>query len=138
MDIRGYVDITELDRSALVRAVYAASVPVGMGWLHAQDGELDDTTLMLIMDAADQYRKGAIDLDYVHGRQCKFWVREHGGRFYAKINWYDHGVEAMKELMRALKLPDVEARLARAETEEEVLRKEYEEENRRYHERNKA
>lgn len=134
MDMRGWVDITELDRDALIKAIYAASIPAGMGWLHATEGELDDVTVRVITDCADQYHKGAIDLDYVHGRQCKFRAREQDGRFYARLNWYDHSVEAMKKLMRDLKLPDVEARLAKAEAEEEVLQKEYEEEGRKYRE----
>lgn len=134
MDLRGLVDITELDRDALVRAIYAASVPMGMGWLHATDGELDDTSLRLITDAADQYHEGGIDLDYVHGRQCKFRARKHEGKLYAKLDWYDHGIEAMKQLMRELKLPDVEARLAKAEAEGEERLKEDEEANQKYRE----
>jgi hypothetical protein len=137
-NMRGWVDVTELDVRAVVRAVYGASVPVGMGFLHARGGELDDKTLEDIIAHGVKYQRGGVSMDYVHGRQCKFDMREHEGKRYARLNWFDHGIEAMKSLLRGLGLPDVEARIAEAERGEEERRKGYEEENRKYRERNKA
>jgi hypothetical protein len=134
MDTRGYVDITELDLKTLVKEVYDRSLPAGLGWFHFTEGPLDEETADSILALGVKYNDGGIRMDYVHGRQCKFDVRAHEGRRYAKLNWYDHSVEAMKKLMRDLMLPDVEARLAKAEIEEEERRKEDEEEYHRYRE----
>lgn len=131
MDLRGYVEITELDRRLLVQAVYAASRPQGLGFLHFREGALDKGTVDAVLAAADKYRNGGLDLDYVHGRACKFRVKVSDNRHYVAINWYDHSPEQLKEMLRGLKLPDAEARFAEAERGEADRQVEYEEENRR-------
>lgn len=119
MTMPGYIDITELDERALIRAAYAASVPMGLGFLHARDGELDEETVEAILNHARKFRGGLINMDYVHGRAVKLWVREDNGRRYVQLNWFDHGREAMAEMLRTLGLPDVEARIEKARAEED-------------------
>jgi hypothetical protein len=133
-DLRGYVDITEADQRQLARLAYAASRPQGMGMLHYREGELDEETLTQIMEVADKYHEGAIDLDYVHGRACKLRVRRYDGKRYVRLDWYDHSAEAMKVVLRQLNLPDVEARIAEAERTGEQQRREWDEERRRMQE----
>ena len=119
MTMPGYIDITELDERALIRAAYAASVPLGLGFLHARDGELDEETVDAILNHARKFHEGAINMDYVHGRAVKLRVRQEHGRRYVLLNWYDHGPEAMAQMLRTLGLPDVEARIEKARAEED-------------------
>jgi hypothetical protein len=131
MDLRGLVEVTEVDQRELAKAAYAMSRPQGMGFLHFTEGELDQATLNAIIEQADKFRGGCIDLDYVRGRSCKFHVRLHDGKRYVSINWYDHSVEEMSQLLRDCKVPDVEARIAKAIKGNTERQLEYDEENRR-------
>ena len=119
MTMPGHIDITELDERALIRAAYAASVPLGLGFPHARDGELDEETVDAILNHARKFHEGAINMDYVHGRAVKLRVRQEHGRRYVLLNWYDHGPEAMVQMLRTLGLPDVEARIEKARAEED-------------------
>lgn len=129
MDVRGYIDVTELDVRALVKAAYAASSPCGLGFLHARDGELDDEMLNVIIERGVKYLHGGVRLDYVHGRAVKFDIRVHEGRRWVKLNWFDHSPEDIKRILRDLKLPDVEERIQLAETGEAEKIAEYERES---------
>ena len=119
MTMPGHIDITELDERALIRAAYAASVPMGLGWLHAIEGALDEETVDVILNHARKFHEGAINMDYIHGRAVKLWVRQENGRRYVQLNWFDHGREAMAQMLRTLGLPDVEARIEKARAEED-------------------
>lgn len=131
MDLRGFVEVTEVSLKLLAQKAYQMSVPVGLGFIHARDGGLDDETADALIERGAKLC-GGIDMDYVHGRQCKFNVRAIDGKRYVKIDWYDHSIEAMKKLLRECEVPDVEARIAAAEASDEERRKEYEEENARH------
>lgn len=121
MNLQGYIDVTEIDPRLLVQVAYSGSRPQGLGFLHAKPGGLDEATLDSIIKSANEstYRPGEIDLDYLHGRSMKFHVRVHEGRRYIDLDWYDHGREATKHLVRECGLPDVEARIAKAEAEKD-------------------
>ena len=129
-DFRGYIDVTEIDPRLLVQVAFSGSRPQGMGFLHHRPGGLDEETLNEIMKSSESgYRKGEIDLDYVHGRSMKFHVRfdPDTGKRYIDLDWYDHGREATKHLVRECNLPDVEARIAKAEAEKAEKEREWEE-----------
>lgn len=118
MDTRGYIEVTEIDVRLLVQVAYSGSRPQGLGFLHAQPGGLDEATLNEILERSQQERtKGTIHLDYVHGRSMKFHVMvdEATGKKYVDLDWYDHGRESTKRLVRECQVPDVEARIAAAE-----------------------
>lgn len=126
MDLRGYIDVTEIDPRLLVQVAYSGSRPQGLGYLHAKGGGLDEETLNAIIARSEgEYRKGEINLDYVHGRSMKFHVRFENGRRYLDLDWYDHGREATKRLLRECQLPDVEARITKAEAEKDEKDREY-------------
>jgi|HubBroStandDraft_6_1064221.scaffolds.fasta_scaffold248888_1 hypothetical protein len=119
MDLRGYIDVTEIDPRLLVQVAYSGSRPQGLGFLHARPGGLDEATLNAIMEDAEKSfpRPGEINLDYLHGRSMKFHVRVVDERKYIDLDWYDHGREATKHLVRECGLPDVEAKISKAEAE---------------------
>jgi hypothetical protein len=130
MDLRGYIDVTEIDPRLLVQAAYSGSIPKGLGFLHHRDGGLDEETLNEIIRRSEEGamgtpRRGEINLDYVHGRAMKFHVRVQDGRRFIDIDWFDHGREATKHLVRECQLPDVEARIAKAEAEKAELAREH-------------
>lgn len=128
MDLRGYIDVTEIDPRLLVQVAYSGSRPQGLGFLHAKPGGLDEETLNAIIKRSEEsdYRRGEIDLDYLHGRSMKFHVRFEDGRRYLDLDWYDHGREATKRLLRECQLPDVEARITKAEAEKDEKDREWE------------
>ena len=115
-DWRGYIEVTELDPRLLVQVAYSGSRPQGLGFLHARPGGLSENTLNEIMAVAEE-NGGQVYLDYLHGRSMKFYILKDKemGKSYIELDWYDHGVEATKRLVRECGLPDVEARIAAAE-----------------------
>jgi hypothetical protein len=125
MNLTGYIDVTELDPRRLISAAYEASSPRGLGFLHARPGGLDEETLDAVMAHAEKHTGGTVRLDYLHGRCMKFDIRAHEGRRYVDLDWYDHGREALKALLRECGLPDVEARIAKAEAEKDEEAREY-------------
>ena len=87
------IDVTGIDLAAFAKAVYRLSVPVGMGILHAQKGELDDET------ATDIANHLSFAMDYIHGRCCKMHLRAEGGKLLAPDTWYDHTDADYSELL---------------------------------------
>ena len=130
MKYRGYIDVTEIDPRLLVQVAFSGSRPQGLGFLHHRPGGLDEATLNEIIERSQtETRKGEIHLDYLHGRSMKFHVcvDQDTGKRYIDLDWYDHGREATKHLVRECGLPDVETRIANAETEKAQEAREYEE-----------
>ena len=117
MTMPGYIDVTELDARALIRAAYAASAPFGFGILHAIGAELDDETLDITLSHMREVESGAFTLEYVHGRNVKLYVSQHNGRRYVNLDWPDHGADAMVRMLGWLGLPDLDARVAKAQAE---------------------
>lgn len=127
-DLRGYIDVTEIDPRLLVQVAFSGSRPQGMGFLHHRPGGLDEATLDEIINRSQEERvPGTIHLDYVHGRSMKFHVLAEGDKRYIDLDWYDHDREATKHLVRECNLPDVEARIAAAEAGKAEKEREWEE-----------
>lgn len=128
-DFRGYIEVTEIDPRLLVQVAYSGSRPQGLGFLHARPGGLDEATLNAIIERSQKgTRPGEISLDYLHGRSMKFDVRVdvETNKRYIDLDWYDHGREATKHLVRECGLPEVEARIAKAEAEKDEKQREWE------------
>lgn len=103
-----------------IRAVYAASSPLGMGYIHAVDGPLADADLEVILReggyddlmpgkvpsstiGAGAQRKRTIYMDYVRGRACKMSVyRLSDGRMFIFDDWYDHSRSQLRELVKSV------------------------------------
>ena len=104
------IDITGVDLKAFVKAVYALSVPKGLGFLHERSGELDDETAERIIEHAKTY--GHLCMDYVHGRCCKMNADLRNGKVVIDDRWYDHSAEDLSELLRIVGMAPVNAAAA--------------------------
>lgn len=126
MKYRGYIEVTEIDPRLLVQVAFSGSRPQGLGFLHHRPGGLDEETLNGIM-ARSEKQNGEIDLDYLHGRSMKFRVKvdPETKKKYINLDWYDHSRDATKHLVRECGLPDVEARIQKAEAEKDEEKREW-------------
>lgn len=105
---RKYI-VTKEQLPALVREAYALSVPQGMGFLHARPGGLDEETVTRAMAYVDEFN--ALDLDYLHGRAIKMWVRADKGTGHFAIDadrWYDHSKQDLDELAKRVGLQEMQ------------------------------
>ena len=85
-----FIDVTHVDLVAFAKEVYAMSVPVGMGVLHARDGGLSDEDAKAQVDRFKDDKRIALGMEYVHGRCCKMTVYRKDGRLEMRWPWYDH------------------------------------------------
>lgn len=92
-----YIEITGCNLIALVKKAYALSRPQGLGHLHYREGELSDEQAQQIINTP-----GGIDMDYVHGRAVKFWVKYEGDRMFVPKRWYDHTDAQLRELLTSV------------------------------------
>lgn len=85
---------------ALVRAVYDMSVPVGLGFIHAQPGSLTDEEVASIIKPEGRI---AARMDYVNGRQCKMTVfRADDGSLSINDHWFDHTDGQLQHLLEEI------------------------------------
>lgn len=93
------IKVTGTSLEALVKAAYALSHPIGLGYLHARPGELSDADAAEIV-AYGVGKRNAVYMDYVHGRCCKFYVyRDVQGDLWINKNWYDHSQSQLQQLL---------------------------------------
>lgn len=99
-DTTGMIDVTDHDLVKMVQAAYDLSVPMGMGFVHYEEGPLSDHTAETIIQNTDS-TLAAVSMDYVKGRCVKFTVRKHSGddRLYIPGQWFDHTDEQLRELL---------------------------------------
>ncbi|ARB13550.1 hypothetical protein Ccr2_gp021 [Caulobacter phage Ccr2] len=124
-DWRGYIEFpATLDLAKLVQAVYARSVPKGLGFLHFAPGDLDEGRVTTaIYDAQERFteaeaqsaldfngeprdsRHRFFDFDYVDGRAVKFNLYRdlNDRRFYSELDWYDHSEYDVFDLVATLR-----------------------------------
>lgn len=104
------IDITGVDLRKFVQEVYALSVPVGLGFLHARGGGLSDE------DADEIIERGkggsiVVRMDYVYGRQCKMTVfLSAAGKLTIDDNWFDHTEAQLTELLKRCGIPRAKSR----------------------------
>ena len=94
------IEVTGVNLIEAVKAAYEMSVPLGLGFLHAQPGGLtDDEAESLI----DKDARIPVHLDYVKGRACKFLIhRDADGKLWTPERWYDHSASQLSELLGRL------------------------------------
>ena len=97
----GFIEIPKDKLLDAVRGAYALSRPVGMGMLHFREGDLDDATAQRIVEMP-----GGPNMDYVHGRQCKFRVKQEGDRFFIAPRWYGHTHTQLVALLAKIDLAE--------------------------------
>jgi hypothetical protein len=105
----GFINVTNVDMPAFVKAVYDLSKPSGMGWLYAAPGDIGDDVLAEIMadyNAAMQARElTVLRLNYVQGRACMISIwRDVDGQLYIVDGWYEHTPELFAELLNRFSL----------------------------------
>ena len=94
------------DLRKLVANVYDISRPAGMGFLHYTPGSLTEEQITALIDLEASF---PVAMDYVLGRQCKFYVYYEGGvqspdKLCFDDEWYDHSsAELMELLIRSAK-----------------------------------
>ena len=99
------IEVTGIDLRRLIKAVYAESVPQGMGFLHAQEGPMSDDVVEHIMAKCNVYPKGqkgcVVNLDYVMGRSVKFSVfQDEEEKLWVRKFWYDHSELKLRRALR--------------------------------------
>lgn len=104
-----YIEIPKSAIPAAVEAAYDLSVPAGMGFIHARGGKLDEETRDALIRWDDP--RTVVHMDYVHGRQCKFWIRRHEDKFYVDPRWYDHSHYQLVDLLERIGIKDAEAKI---------------------------
>lgn len=109
-----YIEIPEDKIPAAVEAAYDLSTPAGMGFVHFKPGPLDEGTRNSLIRSKDLPL--TVYMDYVHGRQCKFQICQHEGRFYTHCMWYDHSQEQLVELLNRIGVEDAAAKVEAALT----------------------
>jgi len=100
--MKDMIDITGVDLKDFVKAVYALSVPVGMGFLHATPRPLSDEDAQAIVNSERPDGRVVLHMDYVHGRQCKMVVFREDGRHYIRDDWYDHTPAQLEKLLEVV------------------------------------
>lgn len=93
----GFIEITGCDLIALIKKAYALSSPQGMGFLHFKEGGMSDEEAKRIIESPR-----GVDMDYVHGRAVKFWVKKDGDRMFVRDRWFDHSDSQLKELLQSV------------------------------------
>lgn len=84
----------------LIRGAYDMSVPVGLGFIHAQPGSLTDDEVSAIIKPTGRI---AASMDYVKGRQCKMTVfRDGDGNLSINDSWYDHSDTQLRRLLESI------------------------------------
>lgn len=90
------IDITNVNMTKFIQAVYDLSEPVGMGFLHYTPAPLTEQEAndLFIYDG-----NIALNMDYVRGRQCKMIVHRDGNKLGIRDTWPDHsGIQLVKLL----------------------------------------
>ena len=65
------IDITGVPKQYIIEAAYRESRPMGMGYLHFQEGEISKGHLEMILEMED---RNGIHMDYVSGRAVKLTI----------------------------------------------------------------
>ena len=91
------VDITGLDRAAVLQALYNYARPQGMGHLHPKSRD------SLQRGEAEELVGGRDYFDYVHGRVIKVRLQEGATRFNAALYDRDNGPGAAASAIAALR-----------------------------------
>ncbi len=116
METNQEIDVTGIDLVKLTQLVYQYSECLGMGILHYKPGDelSDDEAKQLVKETSCS--RFALNLDYVHGRACKFGVFKRKSTFRQMMTqnkwyqwfcientWRDHSFEQVKELIEKVK-----------------------------------
>jgi len=108
-----YIEIPADKLRLAISTAYNLSVPVGMGFLHARTGGLDEETIDRIMENVETR---GVYMDYVHGRQCKFSVYVKDGKFYVQPDWYDHNRYQLIDLLTTIGIEKPEEAIEAAQS----------------------
>ena len=92
------MDISKLDRAEVLAALYNASQPLGMGFMHFKDEDMTREQAQAELDA----RKPRAYFDYLHGRVMKVDLSgdELGTRLYNRDNGEGAAERALASLIR--------------------------------------
>ena len=90
------IEVTGSKLTDIAKAAYDLSYPMGMGFLHYEEGSLtDEEAEYLITDG----KNIPLSMDYVKGRACKLTVFKDGDKLYIDESWYDHSDEQLQNLL---------------------------------------
>jgi hypothetical protein len=97
------IDITGADLRAVIQAAYKLSEPQGMGFLHAKPGPLTEAEVDAILARGTPAHP--VNMDYINGRACKFYVQVSEGVTQIASRWYDHTDDDTAALLKAIGTP---------------------------------
>lgn len=101
MTTENMIEITGANLVEVVKAVYDLSRPQGMGFLHFDSAPLTDEEAKSLIAFTNP--RVPVDLDYVKGRACKFFVRrEEDGTLWIQNSWYDHSDHDLQDLLKRI------------------------------------
>lgn len=96
------IEITGVDLREFIKAAYDLSSPQGMGFIHFQEGGLDDETVDAILEKEKTVHlenRVVVSMDYVHGRAVKMAVLRDGGKLFIRDDWFDHSPKQLADLL---------------------------------------
>ena len=101
-----YLDVTGVDMPTLIKAAFDLSVPLGRGIFSFKSGPLSDQEAIQL--SLRQRLPGAeFSMDYLHGRALKLTVFMEDDRLYIPRVWFDHSIDDMRNLMKAIGREDL-------------------------------
>lgn len=96
MNTENMIEITGVNLADVAKAAYDLSSPIGMGFIHYEEGTLtDEEANSLVTDDP----RTPLSLDYVKGRACKMTVFKDDEKLYIHDNWYDHSEDQLLSLI---------------------------------------
>ena len=104
LNTENLIKLPNLDLAEFVQTVYRMSDPVGLGWMHHTEGELDDWEVEEIIEKSSNRKTIKVHMDYVRGRCCKMVVyQDEDGEYWIKDYWPDHSESQFNELLTKFK-----------------------------------
>ena len=88
------IDISGLEKSAVLQALYNNAIPLGMGVVHYIPGELSDEQAKNILEKTCNF-------DYLHGRVLK--VNICGDTLYTRLYNRDNGAGAAEKVVEKVR-----------------------------------
>lgn len=119
-DMRGYIDITDLDVRKVIAAAFDRSHAQGMGFLHDKPGPVTDEEIDSGKRTNQSTGAESWSFDYLRGRSMKLHFTAYDSKLWWQLGWYDHSEFSQEVVLAVAGMPDNVAAetMERARTEQ--------------------